>query len=72
MCSAPKPKVTHSPPPPMALPVVDNPNTVAAQRRQRQLAAAASGRDSTILGGAIGNGAAVGGPTGQQKTLLGS
>ena len=66
MCSASKPKVTHSAPPPMIVPETTSPDVAAARSRQRVRASAAYGRQSTILGGAIG------GPTSQAKTLLGS
>lgn len=73
MCSASKPKVQHSPPPPMAIPVVENDEVQRKRSRERQRAMAANGRESTILGGGLGgSGAVVGGPTGQQKTLLGT
>ena len=73
MCSASKPKVEHSPPPPMAIPVVENDEVQRKRNRERQRAASAYGREATILGGGLGgSGAVVGGPTSQQKTLLGS
>jgi len=50
----------------MVVPEVTNPEVAKARSRERQRAAASYGRQATILGGAVG------GPTSQQKTLLGS
>lgn len=69
MCSASKPKTPAlTAPPSMSVPTVDSEEVVSARRRTRQRAAAAYGRESTILG----TQAPVGGPTAQAKTLLGS
>lgn len=69
MCSASKPKApAPTAPPPMAVPTVESEQVVSSRRRQRQRAAAAYGRESTILGSQ----GPVGGPTAQAKTLLGS
>jgi len=65
MCSASKPKVERSAPPPMHIPTVVDEDVQKASNRERRRAAAAYGRESTILGG---QGAP---PTAQQKTLLG-
>lgn len=68
MCmSRPKtPKVEHSAPPPMHVPETTSDEVTRKRNRERQRARSAFGRESTILGGAIG------GPTAQAKTLLGS
>lgn len=67
MCTASKPKVEHSPPPPMAIPVVENDEVQRKRKLERQRAAAAFGRESTILGTP-----SAAGPTSQAKSLLGS
>lgn len=68
MCmSRPKtPKVTHSPPPPMNVPETTDDEVTRRRNRERARARSAFGRESTMLGGAVG------GPTAQAKTLLGS
>jgi hypothetical protein len=69
MCSASKPKVERTAPPPMYIPEAQSEQTNAARNRERRRAAGAYGRESTILGGSpIGSVA----PTTQQKTLLGT
>lgn len=69
MCSAKKPKVERTAPPPMYIPEAQNEQAKAASNRERRRAASAYGRDSTILGGAP---IAAVSPTTQQKTLLGT
>lgn len=68
MCmSRPKmPKVERSAPPPMMVPEATDDQVTRKRNRERQRAAAAYGRQSTVLGGAVG------GPTAQAKTLLGT
>lgn len=70
MCRAKTPKVEKSAPPPMMIPETQDEQVRSTARRQRQRAATAYGRQSTILGGGMGG--MVGGPTAQAKTLLGS
>ncbi len=67
MCSAKKPKVEHSAPPPMIVPEAEDPNVTNKRRLERQRAAGAHGRESTVLGGP-----SAGAPTAQAKTLLGT
>lgn len=66
MCRAKTPKVEKSAPPPMVLPESTDPEVARKRNRERARSASAYGRQSTILGGAVG------GPTSQAKTLLGS
>lgn len=66
MCSASKPKVNPTAPPPMSIPTIEDENVASKRRQMRARNAAAFGRESTILGGQPG------GPTGQAKTLLGT
>lgn len=68
MCSASKPKVERTAPPPMYIPETTNQEVKSAQTRERRRAAAASGRESTILGGPQ----ALATPTSQSKSLLGT
>lgn len=69
MCSASRPKApTPSAPPPMAIPTTVDENVQKASNRERRRAAAAFGRESTILGAQQ----ASAGPTTQSKSLLGS
>jgi hypothetical protein len=69
MCSASKPKVEHSAPPPMLVPEAQDEQVQRRRDRERQRAASAYGRESTILGGPASG--APGGPTAQANTLLG-
>lgn len=68
MCmSRPKtPKVEHSAPPPMHVPETTSDEVTRKRNRERARRSSEFGRQSTILGGAVG------GPTSQSKTLLGS
>lgn len=66
MCSASKPKVERSAPPPMHVPTVTDENVTRKRDRERARARSAFGRESTVLAGP----SAV--PTSQSKTLLGS
>ena len=67
MCTASRPKVQRSAPPPMVIPETVSETTIASRDRERRRAAAAHGRESTMLGGQVG-----GPPTGQAKSLLGT
>lgn len=68
MCmSRPRPpKVERTAPPPMHVPEATDDAVSARRNRERARARSAYGRQSTILGGAVG------GPTSQAKSLLGS
>lgn len=67
MCRSSTPKVERSAPPPMIMPETTDPQVRAKRDRERQRAASAYGRQSTMLGGGT-----VAGPTMQAKTLLGT
>lgn len=66
MCSASKPRVERSAPPPMHVPEQTDDNVTRKRDLERRRARSANGRESTILAGP----SAV--PTSQAKTLLGS
>lgn len=66
MCTSRPPKVERSAPPPMTMPETQDEEVRRKAGRERLRAATAYGRQSTILGGAVG------GPTTQSKTLLGT
>ena len=69
MCSSSPPKAPPPPPPPPAAPQQEDIQMVEARERERRRVANASGRESTMLNGAIGvTGVA---PT-AMKTLLGA
>jgi hypothetical protein len=71
MCTAKKPTVQRSAPPPMSIPTTVDENVQNAGKRERRRAASAYGRESTILGMQGGGGLAAVSPTTQQKNLLG-
>lgn len=69
MCMASKPKLPPpSAPPPMIVPETVDEEVQRSKDRNRRRAAAAQGRESTVLTPL----AAPASPTGQSKTLLGS
>ena len=72
MCSAKKPQVQRSAPPPMNIPTTVDENVQNSSKRERRRAASAFGRESTILGMQGNGGLAAVSPTTQQKTLLGT
>lgn len=66
MCSAKRPKVERVAPAPTILPEQQSDEVVKERNRQRQIRGSRSGRQSTILAGAMSP------PTSQAKTLLGT
>ena len=66
MCSAKKPKVEKSAPPPMYIPEQQSEEVQRKRTTARARAATQFGRESTVLGGPVVA------PTGQTKSLLGS
>ena len=69
MCMASKPRIPPpAPPPPMIVPESVDEEVSRSKARDRRRAAAAQGRESTVLA-PVG---VPGAPTGQSKTLLGA